>query len=135
LVAPGVPGELEEFGVVPGIEELLFTAEQGGKLLGLCAPVAGLVCVGLPVGLPVLPDCPEGVVCDGLLGLGEFCGLGVDVDELPELGDELCVPEGLELCPNAQAVTPRAQLKNMPEINLFFLILINDLQRSRTVLA
>jgi hypothetical protein len=117
------------FGVV-GTEELLFTAEQGGKLLGLCAPVAGLVCVGLAVGLPVVPGCPEGVVCDGLVWLGELGVLGVAVDELPELGDELCVPEGLELWPNAQAVTPSAQLKNMPEINLFFLILINDLQKS-----
>jgi len=66
LVEPGVPWELEGFGV-PGTEEPVFTAEQGGKLLGLCAPVAGLVCVGLPVGLPVVPGCPDGVVCDGLV--------------------------------------------------------------------
>jgi len=50
--------------------------------------------------------------------------LGVAVDELPELGDELCVPEGLELWPKAQAVAPSAQLKITPEINWFFLILI-----------
>jgi hypothetical protein len=67
LVEPGVPCGLEGLGVVPGSEELLFTAEQGGKLLGVCAPVAGLVCVGLPVGLPVAPGCPEGDVCDGLV--------------------------------------------------------------------
>jgi hypothetical protein len=56
--APGVPCEFEEFGVVPELEP--FTEEHGGRLLGLWAPVAGLVCAGLP---DEVPEGVEGLVC------------------------------------------------------------------------
>lgn len=50
LGVPGVFCEFDGLGVIPGTDpEPLFTAEQGGKLLGLCVlgvfvvPVAGLL--------------------------------------------------------------------------------------------
>ncbi|HZS98483.1 MAG TPA: hypothetical protein VFA40_16985 [Terriglobales bacterium] len=39
LGVPGVFCEFDGFGVMPGTDpEPLFTAEHGGRLLGLCAP-------------------------------------------------------------------------------------------------
>ena len=57
LGVPGVFCEFDGFGVMPGTDpEPLFTAEHGGRPLGLCAP-----------GVPGVPDGVEGELGAGVL--------------------------------------------------------------------
>jgi len=56
LGVPGVVWEFDGLGAIPGTDpEPLFTAEQGGKLLGFCAPGVGLPGVEVPDGVPGVP--------------------------------------------------------------------------------
>lgn len=83
----GVPGavcEFEGLGVIPGtVPDPLLTAEQGGRLPGLCAPGvdAGFVEPGVVAPGVVAPGVvAPGVVVPGVVGVPGCVVPGVDVD-------------------------------------------------------